>query len=469
MIAVPVLDKPALRQTTLADSSLHPSPQIVPKMDKELLVMRTRPSAGRGGKRARRKPDISMGWHGCLIIPVTITILQCIVVRTQTSVFDIACDFETNLCGWTHENLSRTEFPSILSDRSGPRHAQSGNFYVYLDTSSKGVGDDYTATLDTGNITVPASTNSLCLRFWYHMFGETMGDLNVLVDNNVVWKKSGNQSDVWHCAAVDITSLRFKISFEAVMGYDIYSIIALDNIQVLHTECLQENCENLHLSTTEVPKYTSLSTTLPTTSGQSVVSATTATTKIDLNEYIPYIIGVPAAILVVGAIILIVCLRNKKLTKRPDPMIVPPEVRNRYDVFPHDPYDTVNDTTVEEYDYLDETKMVRQDSLNVPNGEANNPYNEPDITPSAGHNGDKDYDYEQPIRRNEQDYLNPTSEQLDNNYITPINHTDAPRRMSSDTTSSGQVDMSMRPASDTSVPEVDHFDYVVVTPGKREN
>ena len=40
-----------------------------------------------------------------------------------------------------------------------------------------------------------------CIQFWYHMYGGSMGTLNVKVNGNVVWTKSGDQGNQWRRAA----------------------------------------------------------------------------------------------------------------------------------------------------------------------------------------------------------------------------------------------------------------------------
>ena len=37
-----------------------------------------------------------------------------------------------------------------------------------------------------------------CLTFWYHMYGSSMGSLNVLRNDTQVWTRSGDQGNSWH-------------------------------------------------------------------------------------------------------------------------------------------------------------------------------------------------------------------------------------------------------------------------------
>lgn len=51
-----------------------------------------------------------------------------------------------------------------------------------------------------------------CLTFWYHMYGEAMGELNVYVKpvggpRTKVWSKSGDQGDDWKMGQVTLTNM----------------------------------------------------------------------------------------------------------------------------------------------------------------------------------------------------------------------------------------------------------------------
>ena len=64
---------------------------------------------------------------------------------------------------------------------------------MYIETSSPRVAGD-NAKLE---ISVSGKGELSCLEFYYHMYGDTMGTLNVFSGNTVVFNLSGNQGDYW--------------------------------------------------------------------------------------------------------------------------------------------------------------------------------------------------------------------------------------------------------------------------------
>ncbi len=77
--------------------------------------------------------------------------------------------------------------------------------------------------------------------FWYHMWGTTMGQLNVDVFANDVWQNnvipviSGNQGNLWQQASVDLTPFAgqiINIRFRGITGSDYMSDIVIDDINM---------------------------------------------------------------------------------------------------------------------------------------------------------------------------------------------------------------------------------------------
>ena len=73
--------------------------------------------------------------------------------------------------------------------------------YVYIETSSPRVQGQNAKLVRSG---LSFSTKKR-LSFYYHMYGASMGTLNVYVGRKKVFTKSGDQGNKWHQATVDIT------------------------------------------------------------------------------------------------------------------------------------------------------------------------------------------------------------------------------------------------------------------------
>lgn len=60
--------------------------------------------------------------------------------------------------------------------------------------------------------TYPAVKGGQCFQFWYHMYGQDIGTLNVYVKSPSgkpgvpVWLRSGDRGNIWKIAQVAVTS-----------------------------------------------------------------------------------------------------------------------------------------------------------------------------------------------------------------------------------------------------------------------
>jgi len=60
----------------------------------------------------------------------------------------------------------------------------------------------------------PTSSQGNCIQFWYHMYGASIGTLNVILKNRagnrtekVLWSLSGNQGNQWSYGQAPVTSI----------------------------------------------------------------------------------------------------------------------------------------------------------------------------------------------------------------------------------------------------------------------
>lgn len=66
---------------------------------------------------------------------------------------------------------------------------------------------------DKARLISPQLCGQVCIRFYYHMYGSTMGVLSVQRNDGLnnkkydrLWYKRGNQGNVWHRGIVEVNS-----------------------------------------------------------------------------------------------------------------------------------------------------------------------------------------------------------------------------------------------------------------------
>ncbi|XP_069134308.1 thyroid hormone-induced protein B-like [Argopecten irradians] len=122
------------------------------------------------------------------------------------------CTFEINdQCFLRQEtdddfDWSLPQTGSTRSIRTGPNSAMEGDSYAYIEATSKNNCD--VAVLSSDDLTLESP---FCLTFAYHMYGNDMGKLKLLVNDEtglevITWSKSGDQGDEWHNVTIEIPS-----------------------------------------------------------------------------------------------------------------------------------------------------------------------------------------------------------------------------------------------------------------------
>ncbi|KAM7428101.1 hypothetical protein ABFA07_020876 [Porites harrisoni] len=91
---------------------------------------------------------------------------------------------------------------------------------------------------DNAKLQVSVSGNgaAACLVFYYHMYGGTIGTLNVYSGNELVFNVFGNQSNHWMRARETIY-LRHSITFEGIAGSSFTGDIAIDDVAITSGSC----------------------------------------------------------------------------------------------------------------------------------------------------------------------------------------------------------------------------------------
>jgi hypothetical protein len=131
---------------------------------------------------------------------------------------------------------------STPSANTGPSGAYSGNNYYYTEATSGATGA--IAYLTPTSIDVTTLTTPY-LKFYYHMYGATIGTLEVETYDGAVWTSiwslSGQQqtagADAWLSAGIDVSTYAVAnvvtFRFKATKGTSFTGDISLDNISVI--------------------------------------------------------------------------------------------------------------------------------------------------------------------------------------------------------------------------------------------
>jgi len=139
------------------------------------------------------------------------------------------CNFEKDYCGWqvgTGFRWERKEGPTN-SLKTGPEHAKSGKWYVYTDASGFKKGDFADLTIETDRTQ---------LSFYYHMYGEAIGKLEVISGGNSVWSKEGDQHDMWQFESnIRIGDGIKNVTVRATRGDGQTNDFAIDNLRLYGT------------------------------------------------------------------------------------------------------------------------------------------------------------------------------------------------------------------------------------------
>ncbi|XP_076802493.1 MAM and LDL-receptor class A domain-containing protein 1-like [Clavelina lepadiformis] len=162
------------------------------------------------------------------------------------------CDFEAD-CHFTQDKTDdgvdwvKKRGAAPHSDVTGPTvdhtaQTDDGRYFLAEMYYSE-VGDRSRVESQTH----PRTVSSQCLTFWYYMYGEGMGALNVYrhpykqfdTDAELLWNMYGNAGPIWRLAKVTLpsSSYDFRVTFEAVRGNTQASDVAIDDMKILDGEC----------------------------------------------------------------------------------------------------------------------------------------------------------------------------------------------------------------------------------------
>ncbi|XP_067661222.1 uncharacterized protein [Haliotis asinina] len=161
-------------------------------------------------------------------------------------IYEYDCDFESS-CSWEDETtdvmdwiLYKGSTPSMGTGPSNDHTLENANgHYIYLESSSGTAGSS--ATFRSPPL---GTSHHFCLTFWYHMYGQSMGSLQVKImtaqsTSSPIWMKQGSQGNEWRLAKVDLLpqSVNYYIVITGVRGDSYFGDIGIDDIIVLDGAC----------------------------------------------------------------------------------------------------------------------------------------------------------------------------------------------------------------------------------------
>lgn len=148
--------------------------------------------------------------------------------------------YESGLGAWTQgtgDDINWTRDASgTPSSSTGPSSGSAGSYYMYVEASSPNYPSKV-AILDGPCYDLSSATNAT-FEFDYHMYGSSMGtlELQAMVEGGTwttLWSKSGNQSNTWHTATIDMASFlggSVQVRFKGTTGSNYTSDMAIDNV-----------------------------------------------------------------------------------------------------------------------------------------------------------------------------------------------------------------------------------------------
>ena len=144
------------------------------------------------------------------------------------------------------------DFGGTSSTQTGPSFdynpgTATGN-YLYVETSSPCYGSSQQAILESDNFYSNGTESNLFFEFAYHLYGQSMGDLQVNIREvsggipgpwTGLDTLSGDLGDVWLIGSYNLSSFvgdTFQIQFVSIAGTNFFSDMALDDFRIFSIE-----------------------------------------------------------------------------------------------------------------------------------------------------------------------------------------------------------------------------------------
>ncbi|GLD65571.1 enteropeptidase isoform X1, partial [Lates japonicus] len=165
----------------------------------------------------------------------------------------LTCTFEQGMCFWRQLQddddgdwirTSSSTFPQLTGSSVDHTLGNSSGFYIVTPVSP----GQWLKSFRIHSLPLTPPTQPLCLSFWYHMFGEDVHRLRVLLLRSspsqpepavtVVFQRDGNYGDNWNYGQVTLNLTdEATVAFEALKKGGMRNDIALDDITLTTDPC----------------------------------------------------------------------------------------------------------------------------------------------------------------------------------------------------------------------------------------
>ncbi|XP_051902352.1 enteropeptidase [Hippocampus zosterae] len=161
----------------------------------------------------------------------------------------LSCTFERGLCFWRQDpeddgdwlRSRGATFPPFTGPSADHTLGNLSGFYLVTPLSP----GQWLKSFRIYSLPLTPLTQPMCLRFWYHMFGEDVYRLQVLLlgaspgdVGTVVFHRDGNYGDNWNYGQVPLSSATVsRVAFEALKRGGMRNDIALDDITLTSEPC----------------------------------------------------------------------------------------------------------------------------------------------------------------------------------------------------------------------------------------
>ncbi|XP_078360460.1 low choriolytic enzyme-like [Oculina patagonica] len=153
---------------------------------------------------------------------------------TPPSSTSFSCDFDKDVCGFIQDKDDKFDWTrksrATPSGGTGPSgdHTSGKGYYMYIEASSpRKQGDNAKISR------MVTLSGKSCLKFFYHMYGGSMGVLNVKLSDEVIFSKSGNLENQWHMKQIRLKGTGTKkLTFEGIRGSSYQGDASIDDITI---------------------------------------------------------------------------------------------------------------------------------------------------------------------------------------------------------------------------------------------